>query len=35
MIKLMTGLGFRNDRYPDDPSMRRIWLDLTAQDQAQ
>ena len=31
MIKLMTGLGFTNDRYPEDPSMRRIWLDL-AQD---
>lgn len=28
MIKLMTRLGFRNERYPDDPSMRRIWLDL-------
>ncbi len=29
MIKLMTRLGFQNERYPDDPSMRRIWLDLT------
>lgn len=28
MIKLMTSLGFTNDRYPDDPSMRRIWLPL-------
>ncbi|MBU4611710.1 GNAT family N-acetyltransferase [Achromobacter sp. GG226] len=31
MIKLMTSLGFRNERYPDDPSMRRIWLDLSAE----
>ncbi|GAA5236625.1 GNAT family N-acetyltransferase [Verticiella sediminum] len=29
MIKLMTSLGFRNETYPDDASMRRIWLDLT------
>ena len=29
MIKLMTSLGFTNERYPDDPSMRRIWLPLT------
>lgn len=28
MIKLMTSLGFTNERYPDDPSMRRIWLPL-------
>nr|MBF0682582.1 GNAT family N-acetyltransferase [Pseudomonas sp.] len=31
MIKLMTSLGFTNERYPDDPSMRRIWLPLTAE----
>lgn len=28
MLSLMTHLGFRNDAAEDDPSMRRVWLDL-------
>ena len=28
MHKLMRRLGFRNDPDPEDPSMRRVWLDL-------
>jgi len=24
----MTSLGFKNDRDHDDPTMRRVWLDL-------
>lgn len=28
MLTLMTRLGFTNDADPDDPSMRRVWLDL-------
>lgn len=28
MLTLMTRLGFVNDPDPDDPSMRRVWLDL-------
>ncbi len=28
MLKLMTRLGMRNDPDPDDPSMRRVWMDL-------
>lgn len=28
MLALMTYLGFQNDRDEDDPSMRRVWLDL-------
>lgn len=29
MLKLMTRLGFHNEPYPDDTTMRRVWLDLT------
>ena len=29
MISLMTKLGFTVDPYPDDPGLRRIWLDLS------
>lgn len=29
MLTLMTSLGFTNDRDPDDPTMRRVWLGLT------
>jgi len=28
MLALMTSLGFTNDRDPEDPTMRRVWLDL-------
>jgi acetyltransferase len=28
MLNLMTHLGFQNDRTEDDPTMRRVWLDL-------
>jgi acetyltransferase len=28
MLSLMTGLGMVNDPDPDDPGMRRVWLDL-------
>jgi len=28
MLSLMTHLGFRNDAAEDDPTMRRVWLDL-------
>ena len=28
MLTLMTRLGFTNDPDPEDPSMRRVWLDL-------
>ena len=28
MLGLMTSLGFQNDRDPDDPGMRRVWLGL-------
>jgi len=28
MLTLMTRLGFTNDADPDDPTMRRVWLDL-------
>ncbi|MYZ42751.1 bifunctional acetate--CoA ligase family protein/GNAT family N-acetyltransferase [Schauerella aestuarii] len=28
MLSLMTSLGFKNDRDHDDPTMRRVWLDL-------
>jgi len=28
MLALMTRLGFKVDREPDDPSLRRVWLDL-------
>lgn len=28
MLALMTYLGFQNDRDEEDPSMRRVWLDL-------
>lgn len=28
MLSLMTHLGFRNDADEDDPTMRRVWLDL-------
>jgi acetyltransferase len=28
MLSLMTHLGFRNDAAEEDPSMRRVWLDL-------
>ncbi|MEO6986890.1 MAG: GNAT family N-acetyltransferase, partial [Paralcaligenes sp.] len=28
MLSLMTHLGFRNDSEADDPTMRRVWLDL-------
>lgn len=28
MLGLMTQLGFQNDATEDDPSMRRVWLDL-------
>lgn len=28
MLSLMTGLGMINDPDPDDPGMRRVWLDL-------
>lgn len=28
MLRLMESLGFRNDSVPDDPTMRRVWLDL-------
>ncbi|TCT09141.1 acetyltransferase [Paralcaligenes ureilyticus] len=28
MLSLMTHLGFRNDSEEDDPTMRRVWLDL-------
>lgn len=28
MLGLMASLGFRNDPDPDDPGMRRVWLDL-------
>jgi acetyltransferase len=28
MLKLMTRLGMKNDPDPDDPSMRRVWMDL-------
>lgn len=30
MLTLMTSLGFTNDADPEDPTMRRVWLDLTA-----
>lgn len=30
MLALMTHLGFKVDREPDDPSLRRVWLDLRA-----
>lgn len=30
MLALMTRLGFKVDREPDDPSLRRVWLDLRA-----
>lgn len=29
MLKLMISLGFHNEPYPDDPTMRRVWLDLS------
>ena len=29
MLRLMESLGFRNDSIPDDPTTRRVWLDLT------
>lgn len=32
MLGLMVSLGFRNDRDESDPGMRRVWLDLSAQD---
>jgi acetyltransferase len=28
MLRLMTSLGLRNDPDPDDPTLRRVWLDL-------
>jgi acetyltransferase len=28
MLSLMTSLGFTNDADPEDPTMRRVWLDL-------
>src|SRR5690606_35094062 len=28
MLTLMTSLGFQNDHDEEDPSMRRVWLDL-------
>ena len=28
MLSLMTSLGFTNDPDPEDPTMRRVWLDL-------
>jgi acetyltransferase len=28
MLRLMTSLGLRNDPDPEDPTMRRVWLDL-------
>ncbi|WP_397473558.1 GNAT family N-acetyltransferase [Pusillimonas sp.] len=28
MLRLMESLGFRNDSIPDDPTTRRVWLDL-------
>uniref|UniRef100_UPI004047C370 GNAT family N-acetyltransferase n=2 Tax=Orrella sp. TaxID=1921583 RepID=UPI004047C370 len=28
MLSLMAGLGMVNDPDPDDPGMRRVWLDL-------
>jgi acetyltransferase len=28
MLSLMTYLGFRNDVDEEDPTMRRVWLDL-------
>ncbi|HEY9279520.1 MAG TPA: GNAT family N-acetyltransferase, partial [Eoetvoesiella sp.] len=28
MLNLMAHLGFQNDRTQDDPTMRRVWLDL-------
>ena len=28
ILGLMTRLGFQNDRDSQDPSMRRLWLDL-------
>ena len=30
MLTLMTRLGFKIDPEPDDPSLRRVWLDLRA-----
>lgn len=30
MLTLMTRLGFTNDPDPEDPTMRRVWLNLTA-----
>lgn len=30
MLTLMTRLGFTNDPDPEDPTMRRVWLDLRA-----
>lgn len=29
MIRLMTWLGFKNDSFEEDPTMRRVWIDLT------
>jgi len=29
MLALMTSLGFTNDADPEDPTMRRVWLNLT------
>lgn len=34
MLSLMTHLGFRNDIDEEDPSMRRVWLDLGETSQA-
>lgn len=34
MLALMKSLGFRNDPSPDDPGMRRVWLDLQQPDAA-
>jgi acetyltransferase len=31
MLNLMTSLGFTNDPDRDDPTMRRVWLDLRSQ----
>jgi acetyltransferase len=28
MLRLMTRLGFRNDADPEDPTLRRVWMDL-------
>jgi acetyltransferase len=31
MLRLMTSLGLKNDPDPEDPTMRRVWLDLGRQ----